>query len=304
MMLGVVFGVITAVTLGVNNLLTAVVARRFGVLRSTNITLALAFVVMLAWPLIIGVPYEITSGQILLLGLLGAAAASSFLGSYMALRLGPVSVVSPITALSGAVTVLYSYWLLAERPSAVQWIGIPIAAAGAVLASLVIARGEKVRWVTLGPVFALAAVMVGSLSNAGLKIPIRDGLDSNWNVITQRFYTVAYIFLLFVVISRLTQRRLAQGRDAPMQAWEGGRVKITWKNGWLLGVVGLIDAVSFISFGYGLAYAPAWLIGILSQSGRVIAIVGGVIFFHERLRRLQWAGVGLVGVGLVMSIAG
>ena len=60
----------------------------------------------------------------------------------------------------------------------------------------------------MGPVFALAAVMVGSLSNAGLKIPIRDGLDSNWNVITQRFYTVAYIFLLFVVISRLTQRRL------------------------------------------------------------------------------------------------
>ena len=88
-----------------------------------------------------------------------------------------------------------------------------------------------------------------------------------------------------------------------MQAWEGA-AKITWRNGWLLGVVGLIDAVSFISFGYGLAYAPARLIGILSQSGRVIAVVGGVIFFHERLHRLQWAGVARVGAGLVMSIAG
>ena len=136
MVIGVVFGLITAVTLGVNNLLTAVVARRFGVLRSTTITLTIAFGVMIAWAVGIGVPLQITTDQIVFLGLLGAAAGGSFLGSYMALRLGPVSVVSPISALSGAITVLYSYWLLAERPSAVQWIGIPIAALGAVLASL------------------------------------------------------------------------------------------------------------------------------------------------------------------------
>ena len=35
-----------------------------------------------------------------------------------------------------------------------------------------------------------------------------------------------------------------------------------------------------------------------------IAVIGGVIFFHERLHHLQWAGVCLVAVGLVMSIAG
>ena len=56
MLIGAVFGMITAVTLGVNNLLTAVVARRFGVLRSTTITLTIAFVVMIAWALVIGVP--------------------------------------------------------------------------------------------------------------------------------------------------------------------------------------------------------------------------------------------------------
>ena len=304
MLLGAVFGMITAVTLGINNLLTAVVARRFGVLRSTTITLTIAFGVMIAWALVIGVPLEITTDQILLLGLLGAAAATSFLGSYMALRLGPVSVVSPISALSGAITVLYSYWLLAERPSAVQWIGIPIAALGAVLASLVIERGAKIRLVTWGPVFAMIAVLVGSLSNAGLKIPIRDGLDSNWTIITQRSYTVAYIVLLFVMVSRITQQRHRQGRESWLQDWDSGQSKITWRNGWLLGLVGLIDAVSFVTFGYGLAHAPAWLIGILSQSGRVIAVIGGVVFFHERLHRLQWTGVGLVAVGLVMSIAG
>ena len=301
MLTGVIFGFITAVTIGVNHLLTAVVARRFGVLRSTTVTLALALAAMIAWVLLIGVPFEITNDQVVFLALLGTCAAGAFLGGYMALRLGPISVVSPIGALSGAMTVVFSFWMLGERPGVVQWAGIPIAVMGAVLASLVIERGAKIRLVTWGPVFAMISVVVGSISNAGLKIPIQDGLDSNVTVITQRVYTVAYVALLLVIVSRVVEQRRRRG-DPRYQG--NDPVKITWRTGWLLGVVGLIDAVSFISFGYGLAYAPAWLIGIISQSGRVIAVIGGVMFFNERLHHLQWTGVALVTVGVAMSIVG
>ena len=219
----------------------------------------------------------------------------------MALRLGPISVVSPVGALGGAMTVVFSFWLLGERPGAVQWAGIPVAVLGAVLASLVIERGAKIRLVTWGPAFAMIGVLVGSISNAGLKIPIRDGLDSNLTVITQRVYTVAYVALLLVIVTRVTEQRRRRGDPR----YAGSHpVRITWRTGWLLGVVGVIDAVSFISFGYGLAHAPAWLIGIISQSGRVIAVVGGVMFFNERLQSLQWTGVALVAVGVGMSVAG
>ena len=301
MLTGIVFGFITAVTLGINQLLTAVVARRFGVLRSTTATLSLALLVMVAWALLIDVPFEITTDQLVLLALLGSCAGGAFLCGYMALRLGPISVVSPVGALSGAMTVVFSFWLLGERPGAVQWAGIPIAVLGAVLASLVIERGVKIRLVTWGPAFAMIGVVVGSVSNAGLKIPIRDGLDSNLTVITQRVYTVAYVALLLVIVTRVTEQRRRRGDPR----YAGSHpVRITWRTGWLLGVVGVIDAVSFISFGYGLAYAPAWLIGIISQSGRVIAVVGGVMFFNERLQSLQWTGVALVTVGVAMSVAG
>ena len=301
MLTGIVFGFITAVTLGINQLLTAVVARRFGVLRSTTATLSLALLVMVAWALLIDVPFEITTDQLVLLAFLGSCAGGAFLCGYMALRLGPISVVSPIGALSGAMTVVFSFWLLGERPGAVQWAGIPIAVLGAVLASLVIERGTKIRLVTWGPAFAMIAVLVGSVSNAGLKIPIRDGLDSNLTVITQRVYTVAYVALLLVIVTRVTEQRRRRGDPR----YAGSHpVRITWRTGWLLGVVGVIDAVSFISFGYGLAYAPAWLIGIISQSGRVIAVIGGVMFFNERLQSLQWTGVALVTVGVAMSVAG
>ncbi len=301
MLTGIVFGFITAVTLGINQLLTAVVARRFGVLRSTTATLGLALLAMVAWALLIDVPFEITTDQLVLLALLGSCAGGAFLCGYMALRLGPISVVSPVGALSGAMTVVFSFWLLGERPGAVQWAGIPIAVLGAVLASLVIERGAKIRLVTWGPAFAMIGVVVGSVSNAGLKIPIRDGLDSNLTVITQRVYTVAYVALLLVIVTRVTEQRRRRGDPR----YAGSHpVRITWRTGWLLGVVGVIDAVSFISFGYGLAYAPAWLIGIISQSGRVIAVVGGVMFFNERLQSLQWTGVALVTVGVAMSVAG
>ncbi len=322
-MLGVAFGMVTAVTLGVNNLLTAAVTRRFGVLRSTTVTLTIAFVVMIGWAVTIGVPFEVTTGQLIFLGVLGMAAAGSFIGTYMALRLGPVSVVSPITALAGAMTVVYSYLWLGEEIRPVQWAGIMIAVVGAVLAALVIERGAKIRLVTLGPVFAMIGVLVGAVSNAGLRIPIltegdpgygsfsipllniplQNDLDPNLTVITQRAYTVLYVALLFVVVSRWRNRRRTPGRG-PFALESADQTRFTWRQGWLLIAVGLIDAVSFISFGYGLANAPAWLIGILSQSGRVIAVIGGVVFFKERLHRLQWLGVALVGLGVVMSIAG
>ncbi|MXZ07239.1 MAG: EamA family transporter [Acidimicrobiia bacterium] len=303
MLIGSIFGMVTAVTLGVNNLLTAVVTRRFGVLRSTVFTLTLAFLVMIGWAVAIDVPFNIRADQVLFLGGLGAAAAGSFVGTYMALRLGPVSIVSPISALGGAVTVVYSYLWLGEEPSFLQWAGIAIAVIGAVLASLVIEAGAKIRLVTWGPVFAMIGVLVGAISNAGLKIPIQDGLDSNLTIITQRAFTVLYAALLFFVVTLWRKNRVTAG-GGPFSEEGPDRVRLTWRNSWPLIVVGLIDAVSFVSFGYGLANAPAWLIGILSQSGRVIAVIGGVVFFKERLLGYQWTGVILVGIGVAMSIVG
>ncbi len=301
MLTGIIFGFITAVTLGINRLLTAVVVRRFGVLRSVSVTVTLACFLMMAWAALIGVRVEMNADHLILLVLLGSCVGGAFLCGYMALRVGPISVVSPIGALGGAMTVVYSFWLLGERPGAVQWAGIPVAVLGAVLASLVIQRGTKIRLVTLGPVFALTGVLVGSISNAGLKIPIRDGVDSNLTVITQRVFTVAVVLLVFVIFSRVIEQRRRRGDPR----YEGSHpVKITWRTGWLLGLVGLIDGASFISFGYALAHAPAWLISVISQTGRVIAVIGGVMFFNERLHSLQWTGVALISVGVVMSIVG
>lgn len=36
----------------------------------------------------------------------------------------------------------------------------------------------------------------------------------------------------------------------------------------------------------------------------MIAVVGGIALFHERLRENQWAGMALLGIGLALSVLG
>ena len=66
----------------------------------------------------------------------------------------------------------------------------------------------------------------------------------------------------------------------------------------------MLDAAAFVGFAYALETAPAWLVGVVSQSGRALAVVAGVVLFSERLERLQWTGVATLAAGLgVVSVA-
>ena len=63
----------------------------------------------------------------------GATLAVGLLLYYLALQGGNVSIVVPLTATYPVVAVLLGYVLLRERPTALQWIGVILVVAGAVL---------------------------------------------------------------------------------------------------------------------------------------------------------------------------
>ena len=68
---------------------------------------------------------------------------------------------------------------------------------------------------------------------------------------------------------------------------------------------GVFDVGGFISFAIGLAIAPVWLIGLSSSFGPVLAIGYAVWRLGERLRPSQWAGLLLLGVGvMVLAVSG
>jgi transporter family protein len=72
----------------------------------------------------------------LAIALSGAAGATSWIFYFKALRLAEVSKVAPIDKLSMPLGILLAVIFLKERPSATNWFGIAMIAAGAYLATL------------------------------------------------------------------------------------------------------------------------------------------------------------------------
>lgn len=294
-MSGALFALGTALSLGVNQILTTYAVRRWGTAKTTFANLAIAFGIFIGLALAAGTEPPIRGNRLLpLLAVLGAAVGLSYFASFASLRHGPLSVVTPIGATAGVLTVFFAFALLGERPSPLQWVGIPTAAAGAVAASLERDSGRKLELIGRGPIYAALAVMLGSISGALVRIPVRE-LGSMETILLMRGFTVAAAAAALAAYARRPATR-----TEPPPRRRLGPIRSTA----LLLAIGALDAAAFIFFAEGLQRADAWLVGLVSQSGRVISLAGGFVLFSERLRRHQWLGVSLVAAGLVLAVAG
>lgn len=291
MLNGVAVGVATAFVLAGQNILVALTARRLGALLTTALSLAIALAVMAVVAVAAGLPFPSSPDRYASVAALAFFAASSFLLWYRALQLGPVAVVSPITATTGAVSVVFAVLLLGEEPGPLQWLAVPVATAGAVLASIERGAADRsLRLVGPGPVLAAIGTVLGSVSNAGLAIPIRE-LGPVQAIIGQRVFSVLLVWLAVILAWRWARLGLPPAGDRP-----GGSASTCL----LLLVLGLVDAIGFILYAVGLYVADAWLVALISQSGRVFAVFGGIVIFGDRLVRHQWLGIALVTIAIGM----
>lgn len=337
MLIGFLFGLVSAMANGSSNILGAVAARRSGVLIApiAVLTIGLLFMVLFAW--VAALPFSFELGDMPILMMLGAIVAVGFTLFYQALQLGPVSVVSSITATSGAASVVFAVILLGEHPSMLQWLAVPVSTFGVILAT----RARRIPnaahgGLGMGPVFAALTVVTGGCSNALIRIPIVEHGPVQ-AVVVQRFFTVVFIVLLAICAALLRRYRAARSRVALLAAESAPAVAqpdvlaaelapaiavpippalaeappigrpARHRRGWqatvaLLVLMGAIDGTGFISFAFGMAVAPAWLLGLVSQSGRLAAALVAIAVFRESLRRSQWIGIGLVALGLVLAV--
>ena len=191
-----------------------------------------------------------------------------YLAYFTALRIGPVSIVSPVVIAYGGMTVVLAVLFRGETLTVAQAAGAVVATLGVVLAAITVdvrsLRGARIAGAGVAvAVFTLIGFAVMTVLLAG---PIR---EHGWLpvIVGSRIGNTAGALAILAVGLRAGSSRF----NPLMIPWLG------WSKVAVIAVIcfGLFDVTGFIAFSIGLEVAPTWLIGLASSFGRAGGGLGG-----------------------------
>lgn len=292
MSIGLSLGLIAAFCWGSTDVSAAIAGRRLGSLGVAAIVQAASLAVVLVLCLLRGSWFPTKPEDILVSVATGVVASGAYLSFFTALRIGPLSVVSPVVAAYGGLTVVLAVLIRGEALTTLQAIGAGLATLGVVLTGLVSNGGWRRTTVAgKGVGFAIVALVCFAVLTIGLAAPIR---SAGWLpvLLAARLTNAATVGIVLVVVfvfrPRIARPLLERATDRPL-----GRARVAV----LAAIVGgSLDIGGFVAFAIGLGQAPAWIVGLASSFGPVVSVVVAVALWGERLQPSQW--LGLVGIGL------
>jgi drug/metabolite transporter (DMT)-like permease len=294
---GFVFSSGAALSLGAGDVLAGLVARRVGTIRTVTGSLLISLAALWTYIAVVGLAFPKDPSWFTLVAALGVLRAIGYLALVQAFRLGPLSLVSAISACSAATKVLLAVVLLGEQPDTLQWAAVPIATVGSVLALLQGRSGPgQSQGSSVGIALAVVALVSLGLVTVGLKGPIAEG---GWaQTVTVRRSIEVVVTLLFFVPTLVAVRKPPRADAVSAPGIRPRRLALA------LSCVAMFDTIGLSSLAVALSVAPAWLVGLVSSSSPVVALTVGTVAFQERLRPRQWAGIGLVAASIVLATVG
>ena len=291
MPLGLGHGLIAAICWGSTDVMASIAGRRLGSLHVVMVAqlASVAVAVLLAFSHGVGFPSD--PFALFLSAVFGAIAAGAYVSFFTALRIGPLSVVSPVVAAYGGLTVVLSVLLRGETLTALQGMGAALATLGVIMTGLVFEGGWRgTRLVGRGVVYSLLAMFLFTALTAGLATPIH---AAGWLpvLLTSRVANAATILAILIVVTVIRPRgsgMLITSSGAPsLRAIAAAAA------------AGLLDIVGFVAFAIGLEIAPTWIVSLASSFGPAVAVIVSVALWGERLRPSQWLGLAGIAAGLI-----
>jgi drug/metabolite transporter (DMT)-like permease len=236
----------------------------------------------------------------MLSGLLGSLL---YFAVYAALRAGPISLVIPIIFAYGGLTVLLSMLLLNEQPSALNLLAALVATCGIVLSGVVLGGTSRVRLVGRGVAAALMAVVLAASISILATVVVRQTGWVPFAVVARVTNAISVVAVLLVLAERRRRRELERGSPDAVDATSVPLRQAGWRIILLLFVLAALDVATVSLWLAGLQVGPTWLVALTGSFAPLVGILGGLTLFHERPRRLQWAGVAMVlGSGVLLAV--
>jgi drug/metabolite transporter (DMT)-like permease len=295
MPLGLLTGLGAAVCWGTLDLFAALASRRIG---SLLVTTGMQVVgAVLVWIAALLTSTSLPTDPFVIVGamLVGAAGAGAYLAYFTGLRIGPIAVVSGMVAAYGGLTVVLAVVIRGETLTPLQAAGAAVATLGVVLTGLAFDQGlRNTRFASPGVAFAVVALVLFATMSIGTDIVID---RAPWLEVL--LVSRSSIALLSVVILVLASRFFREAAAPMIDPADGSDGRVDRR---VLGAIvlsGVLDIVGLASFSYGLENAETWLVGLASSFGPAVTIVVAVALLGERLRPVQWLGLGGILVGMI-----
>jgi drug/metabolite transporter (DMT)-like permease len=293
MTIGLALGLGAALAWGLVDVFGALAGRRLGSLRVlagsqiTSLVLLLGVVVIM--PERMG---DTASGGVRAGLVFGVVAGLAYVFAFTALRIGPLSVVSPVIAAYGGLMVVLAVILRGESLTVIQGAGALLSTVGVVFTGILLGRRVRsTRLVGPGVILAAVTMVLFAILTVGLAAPIQ---EHGWLpvIVGSRISNTTTVLLLLALSLRWQPRHL-QPLLRPSGVLTVSAIVI------VLGA-GIFDFAGFIAYAVGLEIAPTWLVGLVSSFGPVVAVLVAIVGMGERLRPNQWAGLVILGIGIAL----
>ncbi len=295
MPLGLLTGLGAALSWGTLDIFSALASRRIGSLKVTAGIQIVGATIVLALALATGTPFPTDPAVVLGGSLVGLAGAGAYLSYFTGLRIGPIAVVSGMVAAYGGLTVILAVVVRGETLTPLQAVGAAAATLGVILTGVAFdgtMRGTKLASPGVG--FAIVALVLFASMSIGSDIVIDLSSWIDVLIVSRTANAVVSIGILTIALTKL------RGPAAPLIIGESGAPgAIDRRVVGLVALAGILDVGGLIVFTYGLEFAETWLVGLASSFGPAVTIIVAVAFLGERLKPVQWLGLGGVLVGMI-----
>lgn len=282
-MLAVIVGVASALVFGAADFLGGLGAKRISAIRVTAVAALTGFAVLLVLLPIVGGEW---SSEAMLLGMLSGVTGSLAIALlYACLAIGPMSILSPLTAVVSAVVPLTAGLVRGETLSTIGYIAIGIALVAVVLVGFV-KEMNAVRPSLRGILMAIAS---GALIGAFLIIIDLTPDDSG--VVPLVFNRATSAVLMFAVVGILLLTRRADSKG--------------WRPGLAFALAcGVVDAIANVGLLLGLRLGELSVMSVLTALYPAGTIILAAIVLKERIAVVQYIGLGLaIAAAAMLALA-
>jgi drug/metabolite transporter (DMT)-like permease len=287
--MGILLGLLTALTWGGADFIARFATHRIGALRSMLYMQVIGFLLLSFLLPVLGGWGHLADGsgwQPWAWGFLaGCLNAVSGLALYRAFEIGKMAVVAPLSASYPALTLLLS-WMTGDRLSAVRVAGILFTLIGVV----VVAGGEKT------PDENDAAAVQRSGRGIGLAIFAAVGFALLFwllgNRVIPRAGAVQTVWMIRLTSSLFTAAAILIAKQ-PMRLPRG---EVRWM---VLGMGGF-DTGAFVLSNLGMKMEQVAVISVLGSLYGAVTVGLAAIFLREHVSRWQWTGIVTIFVGIFL----